>query len=108
MRDATAPGPVFPQTSGRLSFVMGNTQEEKNQSESAFRVNIWAPTAAGRYPVLFWMHGGAFMTGGGAIPWYSGAALAEQAGVVVVNVSLPPRSAGKSVSARPLGCKSVR
>ena len=31
-----------------------------------------------------------------------------QAGVVVVNVSLQPRSAGKSVSARPLGCKSVR
>lgn len=87
VRDATAPGPVFPQAPGRLSFVMGNTQEEKVQSESAFAVNIWAPSEPGRYPVLFWMHGGAFMTGGGAIPWYSGAALAEQAGVVVVNVN---------------------
>ncbi|MCR5370472.1 MAG: carboxylesterase family protein [Clostridium sp.] len=87
VRDAVLPGPVFPQASGRLAFVMGNTAEEKNQSESAFSVNIWTPPAEGPHLVLFWMHGGAFMTGGGAIPWYSGAALAEKAGIVVVNVS---------------------
>ena len=86
-RDATKPGPVFPQTAGRLSFVMGNTAEEKNQSEGAFSVNIWTPDTEGRCPVLFWMHGGAFMTGGGAIPWYSGEALARDKGIVVVNVS---------------------
>lgn len=87
IREAADPGPVFPQTSGRLSFVMGNTEEEKYQSESAFAVNIWRPSGQGKYPVLFWMHGGAFMTGGGAVPWYSGASLAESAGIVVVNVS---------------------
>lgn len=86
-RDATKPGPVFPQTAGRLSFVMGNTEEEKNQSEGAFSVNIWTPDTEGCCPVLFWMHGGAFMTGGGAIPWYSGEALARDKGIVVVNVS---------------------
>lgn len=101
IRDASSPGPVFPQSSGRLAFVMGNTEEENYQSESAFSVNIWTPadalktkilvedgrTAKCGAPVLFWMHGGAFMTGGGAIPWYSGAMLAEKAGIVVVNVS---------------------
>ena len=87
VRDATVPGPVFPQTKGRLSSVMGTTKEENFQSESAFSVNIWTPGLAGRRPVLFWMHGGAFMTGGGAIPWYGGAKLAAEAGIVVVNVS---------------------
>lgn len=44
--------------------------------------DIWRPSGEGKYPVLFWMHGGAFMTGGGAIPWYSGASLAEKGGTV--------------------------
>ena len=87
IRDAAKPGPVFPQAAGRLSFVMGNTEEEKNQSEGAFSVNIWTPDTEGAYPVLFWMHGGAFMTGGGAIPWYSDEAFAREMGIVVVNVS---------------------
>ena len=87
VRNAAEPGPVFPQTTGRLSFVMGNTKEEKKQSESAFSVNIWTPDTRGAYPVLFWMHGGAFMTGGGAIPWYSGEAFAREMGIVVVSVS---------------------
>ncbi len=86
-RDASQRGPVFPQMTGRLSFVMGNTEEEKYQSESNFTVNIWTPDVKGNYPVLFWMHGGAFMTGGGAIPWYGGEKLAKEAGIVVVNIS---------------------
>ena len=87
--DATSSGPVFPQAKGRLSYVMGNTEEENYQSESAFSVNIWTPGTNGnaKRPVLFWMHGGAFMTGGGAIPWYSGEKLAAECGIVVVNVS---------------------
>lgn len=87
VRDAGVPGPVFPQMTGRLSFAMGTTKEEKVQSESAFSVNIWTPDTEGSYPVLFWMHGGAFMTGGGAIPWYSGEDFARNNKVVVVNVS---------------------
>lgn len=68
-------GPVFPQAEGRLSFVMGTTKEETNWSEDAFRLNIWAPEEAvpgSKLPVVFFIHGGAWMTGGGAIPWYSG------------------------------------
>lgn len=85
--DATKRGPVFPQAKGRLSSVMGNTAEETYQSESAFTLNIWTPDTDSAHPVLFWMHGGAFMTGGGAIPWYSGEYLAKDCGIVVVNVS---------------------
>lgn len=74
VRDATKAGPVFPQTTGRLSFVMGTTQEEKNCSENAFRLNIWIPDISepGRLPVIIFMHGGAWITGGGSIPWYYG------------------------------------
>lgn len=74
VRDATKAGPVFPQTTGRLSFVMGTTQEEKNCSENAFRLNIWTPDISepGRLPVIIFMHGGAWITGGGSIPWYYG------------------------------------
>lgn len=79
VRDATKAGPVFSQTKGRLSFVMGTTEEEKNCSEDAFRLNIWAPDAASpqelagrKLPVIIFMHGGAWVTGGGSIPWYYG------------------------------------
>lgn len=78
VRDATKAGPVFPQTTGRLSFVMGTTEEEKNCSEDAFRLNIWTPSADGediagrKLPVIIFMHGGAWITGGGSIPWYYG------------------------------------
>lgn len=68
-------GPVFPQAKGRLAFVMGTTKEEANWSEDAFRLNVWAPEEAdssSKLPVVFFIHGGAWMTGGGAIPWYSG------------------------------------
>ena len=38
-------------------------------------------------PVLVWIHGGAFVTGSGATPWYHGASLAALGDVVVVTVN---------------------
>ena len=40
-----------------------------------------------RRPVLVWMHGGAFVTGSGATPWYHGASLAALGDVVVVTIN---------------------
>lgn len=40
IRDATKPGPIFPQLNNRLASVMGTKKEEHNQSEDAFRLNI--------------------------------------------------------------------
>lgn len=86
-RDASEPGPVFPQNESRLSSVLGNKPGEKNQSEDAFHVNVWTPRLTGSRAVLFWIHGGAWVTGGGALPWYRGANLAKKGDVVVVTVS---------------------
>jgi len=86
-RDASVPGPVFPQNKSRLSSVLGNKPGELNQSEDAFHVNVWTPSLTGSRAVLFWIHGGAWITGGGALPWYRGANLAKNGDVVVVTVN---------------------
>ena len=52
-RDASEPGPVFPQNKNRLSSVLGNKPEEENQSEDAFHVNIRTPGLTGSRAVLF-------------------------------------------------------
>lgn len=77
--------PIFPQLPSRLASSMGKAKANP-QSEDAFFVNVWAPAQAERLPVLVFIHGGAWLTGGGAMAWYEGARLAAQ-GVVVVNVS---------------------
>lgn len=77
--------PIFPQLPSRLAAVMG-AEEGNPQSEDAFFLNIWAPEQAKDLPVLFFIHGGAWMTGGGTTRWYDGSKLAAQ-GVVVVNVN---------------------
>ncbi|MGV2289951.1 carboxylesterase family protein [Trinickia sp. YCB016] len=87
LRDCTRPGPVFPQLPSRLDFVMGPTSRGVAQSEDAFRVNVFTPSVSGRLPVLFWIHGGGFMTGGGALPCYSGAELAQSGHAVVVTIN---------------------
>jgi len=55
-------------------------------SEDCLTLNIWTPAKDGKakLPVMFWIHGGAFVTGAGSI--YDGEALARQ-GVVVVTIN---------------------
>ena len=55
-------------------------------SEDCLTLNIWAPSAARNAAVMFWIHGGAFLTGSGSLPFYNGASLARQ-GVVVVTIN---------------------
>ncbi len=82
--------PIFPQRPSRLSIAMG--QGEVNpQSEDAFFANVWAPESADGLPVILFLHGGAWMTGGGSMPWYDGGMLAARGAVVVtVNYRLGP------------------
>lgn len=85
--DATALSqvPVFPQMPSRLAAAMGQGCSPP-QSEDAFFLNLWAPDNAQGLPVLVFIHGGAWMSGGGSMPWYDGTHLAAQ-GMVVVNVN---------------------
>jgi para-nitrobenzyl esterase len=61
----------------------------ESQSEDCLFLNIWTPIDAGpksKLPVLFWIHGGAFIQGSGAQPRYDGSELAKR-GVVVVTIN---------------------
>ena len=56
------------------------------QSEDCLFLNIWTPahaTADSKLPVLFWIHGGAFIQGSGAQPRYDGTELAKRGAVVI-------------------------
>ncbi|WP_416051623.1 carboxylesterase family protein [Cupriavidus basilensis] len=86
-RDATALGAVFPQAPSRLATVMGNGIDRNPQSEDAFLLNVWAPRDAERRPVLVFIHGGGFLTGGGTAAWYDGERLARESGMVVATVN---------------------
>ena len=86
VRDAIEPGPICPQTPSRLRFAMGDFIAQ--QDEDCLHVTVWTPNAdSGRRPVLVWLHGGAYMSGAGAIDWYSGEALAREGDMVVVGVN---------------------
>lgn len=85
-RDATRDGPVPPQPVSRLRAAMGDFQAE--QSEDCLTLTITTPAAdKRRRPVLLWLHGGAFWTGAGSLPWYAGHSMASRGDVVVVGVN---------------------
>ncbi len=49
-------------------------------------LNVWTPDNASGFPVLVWIHGGAFVNGSGAVSVYDGAAFARD-GVVCVTIN---------------------
>ena len=57
-------------------------------SEDCLTLNVWVPEGdkAG-LPVMVWIYGGAFLTGGGSFPLYNGARLAAEQQVVVASVN---------------------
>ncbi|MDF8361165.1 carboxylesterase family protein [Achromobacter anxifer] len=84
--DATRPGTVAPQLPSRLRDAMGDFEAE--QSEDCLHLTVWTPAADGkRRPVVVWLHGGAWQSGGGALDWYDGANLAQRGDMVVVAVN---------------------
>ncbi len=77
-------GPQPMQRPGQLEAMLN--APPRPQSEDSLSLNIYAPTAPGPHPVMVWIHGGAFVTGTGGIPWYEGSNLATR-GVVVVTIN---------------------
>jgi para-nitrobenzyl esterase len=86
IRDATAFGPMAHQNPSPLETMLG-TQGEGG-AEDCLVVNVYTPAAddAAR-PVMVWIHGGAFVTGSGHVPWYNGSNLARLYDVVVVTLN---------------------
>ena len=86
VRDATRDGPIAPQGRSRLAHVMGDF--ELPQSEDCLTLNIWTPAAdTGKRPVMVWIHGGAFASGAGSLPWYSGERFAANGDIVAVSIN---------------------
>ena len=87
VRDATEFGPVCPQNTTVLIEGARRPMEEPEQSEDCLTLNIWTPDlGATNLPVAVWIHGGAFSSGSGRVPWYHGHNFARD-GVVCVTIN---------------------
>ena len=85
-RDCTERAPLCPQLPSRLESVMGPLTKGHELSEDCLHVSITAPKDATNAPVMVWLHGGAYISGGGDLDCYQGVELAER-GVVSVNIT---------------------
>ncbi|ONF63628.1 carboxylesterase [Amycolatopsis keratiniphila subsp. keratiniphila] len=85
---APSSGEISPQPPSRLDRVMGPPHDRPPQGEDCLNLTISTPGLdAGRRPVLVWLHGGGFSSGGGLLDWYDGGALAAEGDLVVVGVN---------------------
>ena len=92
VRDALEFGPRAPQNDnsfGLIPELMALFNAEPiPMSEDCLVLNVWTPALDGRKrPVMFWCHGGAFISGSGASGWYDGTNLARKGDVVVVTLN---------------------
>lgn len=86
VRDATRHGPIAPQTASRVDAAMGPIKAA--QDEDCLTLTVWtAVDGKANAPVIVWLHGGAFITGAGSLPWYDGGNLAALHGLVIVGVN---------------------
>lgn len=79
--DATKFRTVCPQRDGLLTY------GEKKDEDCLF-LNVWSPAADGKKrPVMFWIHGGGFMSGSGSSDMYDGANLVKKGDIVLVTIN---------------------
>ncbi len=88
VRDATDYGAICPQNVGTMEAMGGvGRAAMPPMSEDCLTLNVWTPAADDALrPVMVWIHGGAFSTGSGRTPWYSGHNFARD-GIVCVTVN---------------------
>ncbi len=86
VRPAQRFGAASPQSAGEPGSLTGIAP--KHQDEDCLSLNVCTPACddAGR-PVFVWIHGGAFRSGTGGIPWYDGAPFATEHDVITVTIN---------------------
>lgn len=84
VRDARRPGKAAPQLPGE-----GLTNRiPVPWEEDCLKLNVTTPNADDqKRPVYVWIHGGGYLTGQGAIPWYDGSSFASNHNIVVVSIN---------------------
>ena len=91
------PQPVSPWTGVRAATTFSRACTQpitpymppgQTPGEDCLYLNVWAPakTPASPLPVMVWIHGGAFTTGGAAAPFFDGTRFAHR-GVVLVSIN---------------------
>jgi para-nitrobenzyl esterase len=86
-REAVRPGPICPQLPSRLEIIMGPPRQNRRMSEACQVLSIFSPDLNGKKPVMAWIHGGAYVTGGGEESWYDASRLADEGDIVTVTIS---------------------
>jgi para-nitrobenzyl esterase len=82
-RDALAYGASAPQAHRQFTLI----PEPVIDGDDCLNLNVFTPDpGAAGLPVLFWIHGGGFVAGSSASPWYRGQAFGRD-GVVVVTIN---------------------
>lgn len=89
VRDVSAFGAAPPQLpSDMLPFENSLFHNSEPQSEDCLFINIWTPGIdKKKRPVMFWIYGGAYVSGSGSQPLYRGDVLAKRGDVVVVTMN---------------------
>lgn len=84
VHDGTGRFPIAPQPVAGMEAAAGGAGGSAQSEAGCLTLNVWTPAADdAKRPVLFWIHGGGFLTGAGTIPWYDGSAFARRGAVVV-------------------------
>ncbi|KAJ7253681.1 Carboxylesterase [Mycena haematopus] len=76
--------PFGPPSGAFAEFLFNNPADPPQESEDCLFLNVWAPTSAGKKPVLVWIYGGSLAFGTASLPFYDGASLASNQDIVVV------------------------
>lgn len=81
-RDCTAYGPTAQRKQlGEVTAI----PEPSIPGDGILNLNVFTPDPTAKLPVLVWIHGGGFVAGSAASPWYDGASF-NRDGVVVVSI----------------------
>src|SRR3546814_3385658 len=59
----------------------------KQKTAYEMRISDWSSDVCSSDLVVVWLHGGAFSSGAGSLPWYSGENMARNGHVVTVSIN---------------------